>query len=221
MRNIKFSTGEYYHIYNRGVEKRKIFLDESDYFRFLVGVKEFSEYIKFESKPCEKNCAMKPIGSENSNIIVVCYCLMPNHFHFIIQQLRDGGITDFMHRLSTGYAMYFNRKYDRTGVLFQGVFKAKHIAEDSYILHLSRYIHQNPLEISGEDIDNKSSRGFIETYKWSSLRSYLDRNKPCVFKLNREIILGQFKNINEYRDFVLDFEAKPPQGEALYDCMKA
>ena len=128
MRNIQFISGEYYHIFNRGNNKRAIFLDKYDLNRFFLSMREFN--------------TDKPIGSiyersfrkEESGLIkdkkivdFICYCLNPNHFHFAIKQVGDNGIIKFMHRLGTGYTKYFNQKYENSGALFQGRYKAKHI----------------------------------------------------------------------------------------------
>lgn len=138
---------------------------------------------------------------------IVCYCLMPNHFHLVLRQLIDGGIHKFMHKLATGYAMYFNRKYDRTGILFEGPFKAIPIKEDEYLTHLLRYIHLNPVDLVEPEWkengikDWESANKFLENYRWSSYMDYIGKhNFPSI--LNREPLGWYFKTPEEYKDFV-------------------
>jgi len=208
---MEYFTGEYYHIYNRGVEKRNIFLDGADYFRFILGAREFNcvapvcnlyrfrDPLVLEVKNIEKK---KPI------VKFVCYALMPNHFHFIVQQVENGGISKFMQKLGTGYTKYFNKRYKRNGVLFQGVFKAKHISTDEYLLHLSRYIHLNPLGLLRDKWmlkgvkDKDRVYNFLIQYKWHSLPFWLE-DRPNLIKLYPAIILNQFSSRLYYKDFLL------------------
>lgn len=119
-----FQKNSYYHVYNRGNRKQNIFLSHRDYTRFLKKTKEYKD--KF-------------------GVTILCYCLMPNHFHFLLRQDTDVPLTTFMLRLGTSYAKYFNIKYEEVGSLFQDRFRAKLIETDAYLLELSRYIHRNPL----------------------------------------------------------------------------
>lgn len=185
MRRIILSTGEHYHLYNRGVEKRDIFLDGADYHRFLTILDNFRH------RDQEKN-------GDEPLVSIVCYCLMPNHFHLIVQQKTDGGISKFIQRVSTGYTMYFNKRYERTGVLFQGKFKAKYIENDQYLLHLARYIHLNPLEMLTEKKD-KDSFVQLRNYEWSSFSAYSGLVNRSTVHLDKSIIMSQFKND---RDFI-------------------
>lgn len=187
MRKVKFVNGEFYHIFNRGTDKRTIFTDKYDFERFLEGMNEFN--------------SIKPIGSlyENSfrdqlrtrepklvNIIV--YCLNPNHFHLILEQKRDGGLSNFLQKLGGGYANYFNAKHKRLGTLFQGRFKSKHIDSNTYLLHLSAYVNLN----------NKVHKIKNQNFR-SSWDEYIEESKVNLCKSN--IILDQFKNQEEYRAF--------------------
>jgi putative transposase len=205
MRKIKFSIGEYYHVYNRGVEKRDIFLENADYLKFLHSVKDSNSLTKtaflklYDFQP--QSQVMLSTRYENL-VEIICYCLMPNHFHLIIKQKVDGGISKFMHKLSTAYTMYFNLKYKRTGVLLQGPFKAKHIEGDQYLLHLSRYIHLNPLEIINGD--NVQSVSFTKKYRWSSLQFYLDSKQRCLIRLKMEILINSFKSELEFANFTFN-----------------
>ena len=142
MRKVKFVNGEFYHIFNRGVDKRNIVMDEKDSERFLQGLVEFN--------------TREPIGSiyENSFldkikgkplVNIICYCLNPNHFHLVLEQVVENGISLFMKSVSLGYAKYFNNKYGRSGALFEGRFKVKHIDDNNYLLHTSAYVNLNDM----------------------------------------------------------------------------
>jgi putative transposase len=190
MRKVQLVNNEFYHIYNRGVEKRNIFNNERDYYRFI-----FQMYACNIGSPVnsifrkEINFAAKNIlkGEEvNEGLIIerhaplvdiLVFCLMKNHFHFILQQRVKGGISKFMQKLGTAYTMYFNLSNERSGSLFQGQFKAIHIDNENYLLHLSRYIHLNPLDFIEPQWREKGVRDwkkatqFLNNF-WSS--SYLD-----------------------------------------------
>lgn len=145
----------FYHVYNRGVEKRKIFLDQQDYSVLLSYLKTYIEpknkedlYKIFTSPNStwkEKDRANKELHLKNyhGELELVCYSLMPNHFHFLFKQITPV-LNSFMNSLGTRYSMYFNKKYRRSGVLFQDVYKAVEIKSEEQLLHLSRYIHLNP-----------------------------------------------------------------------------
>lgn len=192
-RNVSFGNGEFYHIYNRGSDKRDIFIQPRDYKRF----RQTFYYYQFSGpKPKFANFtksrldSFKPaLGSELVEII--CYCLMPNHFHFLVRQLRDNGVSIFMSQLINSYTKYFNTKYKRIGALLQGSFKAVHIGSDEQLIHLSRYIHLNPV-VSG--IVKKP-----EGYQWSSYLKYLGQiNVFC----NPTQVLNFFPSAQKYREFV-------------------
>ncbi len=172
MRKIDFTNQEYYHIYNRGVDKRDIFLDEDDFVRFLNYMKQIanSDSALFHS------------------VEFICYCLNPNHFHFILKQLRENGISEFMHFLATAYTMYFNTKYQRNGSLFQGPFKAIEIKSFEDLLWLSVYVNTNA-QIHGI-IEDASQ------YPWCSYPGYLGIKDDNL--CNKDIIL---KEVKDYRKF--------------------
>jgi putative transposase len=179
MRKVPYVNDEYYHIYNRGVEKRKIFISESDYKRFLFILNAFNTTESTENltRSQQKN----ERGSTSFRLVEIEeYCLMPNHFHLLLRQLKDGGISKFLQKVITGYTMYFNTKYDRTGVLFQGRHKSKHVDRESYLDWLRLYIHLNPLDLYIKDWKEKgipklkinSSIDFLNQYKWVSCDDY-------------------------------------------------
>ena len=194
----------YYHVYNRGVADTKIFLDDQDY-------KVFLHYL-------EKYLDSSSQHSLAKNIKLLAYCLMPNHFHLFCLQLTKDGITKLIRALSTSYVMYFNRKYDRLGTLFQGIFKAAHIDQDSYFLHISRYIHLNPQKTTPD----------WRNYPYSSYSVYM--GKKNVSWIDPAPVLNFFtesKNNNtilpqkhfSYKSFVEDFStnSKDEIGELSID----
>ncbi len=194
-RLVPLVTGEFYHIYNRGTEKRKIFTQPRDYKRFL---KTFYYYQFLGPKPSFSKFAISDLQifkpKLNEKIVeIICYCLMPNHFHFLIRQLKDGGITKFMSQISNSYTKYFNTKYTRVGALLQGSFKSVLIESEEQLLHLSRYIHLNPI-VSG-------LVELLDEYTYSSYSEYVQGvNLYC----NLDEILGYFNSNKEYIEFVED-----------------
>lgn len=183
-----------YHVFNRGVAKLPIFTDRRDYNRFLETIyyyqfqgpkPQFSQLNRFKDFKFDKN---KKI------VEVFCYCLMPNHYHFLIKQIEANGISEFISKLSNSYTKYFNTKYDRVGPLLQGQFKAVRIEYDEQLVHVSRYIHLNPIaSFLVKD---------LKEYQWSSYPSYigLQVDKICT----SEFILSMFKTKQKYEQFVLD-----------------
>lgn len=156
-----YVAGGYYHLYNRGVEKREIFLDAQDYKTLLYFLKQYLQPPSLEG--------LKPFRQKSlaGEISLLAYCLMPNHFHFLVRQSAKDGITKLMNRIGTNYGMYFNKRYERVGSLFQGVYKAVLIDNEARLLHLSRYIHINPY-----GIENRSF-GKLVDYPYSSYGDYL------------------------------------------------
>ena len=176
IRKTSFAPGEFYHIYNRGNDKREIFHDQWDYAHFLKILNLFNRKenlcLRYESG----NFFIPNLKTEL--VSIGAYCLMPNHFHLLISEKEEGGISRFMQKISTGYVMYYNQKYNRTGSLFEGKFKSKHIGDDRYFKYLFSYVHLNPIKLiepkwKTEGIkDNKKALEFLETYRYSSYRKY-------------------------------------------------
>lgn len=191
MRKINFVEGEFYHIYNRGVDKRKIFSDKYDLKRFFKSMSEFNT-IKPIGSIFENSFRRKREGTRDRQLIqFVAYCINPNHFHFILSEKEKDGIKKFMQRLGTGYTMYFNEKYKRSGALFQGRFKSNHIDSNEYLLHASAYVNLNNL------IHKYNKNDFV----MSSWNEYVNNEyKFCT----KEIVLGQFKNRLKYKKFAQD-----------------
>lgn len=192
-RIIPFVTGEIYHIYNRGTEKRTIFEDRRDYQRFLKTLR----YYQLQG-PKPKLSHFFPyqnfkLNSANKIVEILAYCLMPNHFHLLIKQIKDGGITEFITKTSLSFTKYYNKKYTRVGPLLQGQFKAVLIESDEQLLHISRYIHLNPLA--------SFLVGDLNWYEWSSYKEYATQTEGICSK---EAIQNYFKFPREYQQFILD-----------------
>jgi REP element-mobilizing transposase RayT len=185
MRNINFSEGEFYHIFNRGVDKRNIFKTSNDLARFIEGLS------KFNTPDSIGNIDRGHSTSTDPKLVeFIAYCLNPNHYHFIIRQTQEKGIERFMHKIGMGYAKYFNTKYKRSGALFQGKFKAVHIKSNTQLLHVSAYVNLN----------NRVHRYPQTTHYISSWNEYLGKNKfenLCT----KNVILDQFRNKLEYKKF--------------------
>jgi putative transposase len=152
-----FINDELYHVYNRGVEKRDIFMDEADRYRFVHNLYEFNDENPASNVSYyfdKRSGTVQPIihkgrrESRNPLVDILVFTLMPNHFHLLLRQKKENGISRFMQKLGTGYSMYFNKKHERVGGLFQGKFKAVHVNEEAHFIHLPHYIHTNPLELN-------------------------------------------------------------------------
>ena len=208
MRKTKFQNDYYYHIYNRGVDKRDIFIDEKDYARFLISMREFNTTEVIDSlyrlKQLRAKVASKSLQiskadcsdleatlAATSLVKIVCYALLPNHFHILLKQTTENGISKFMHKLGMGYTFYFNTKHNRSGSLFQGTFKSIEAKTDGYLWKLSCYINGNP-EI------HKISKA--ENYQWSSYQDYLGLRSGTI--CDKNVILRDFENIKEYKKLV-------------------
>ena len=196
MRKIKFTNDEYYHIFNRGVEKRDIFSDKSDLDRFFQSMDEFNTLSPIGSiyaASFHKNKQVTNLIDRPERLVsFICYCLNPNHYHFILQQITGRGIEKFMHRLGLGYTNYFNKKYRRSGSLFQGTFKANHIDSNDYLLYASAYVNLNN---KVHQIGNKPFE--------SSWKEYVKENGQSIF-CDKKIILNQFANSENYKAFAED-----------------
>jgi len=179
IRKVKFVEGEYYHIYNRGNSKQKIFHDEEDYLRFiaLMYISNTSQKFDFYNLNRNKDFSIYNLETKDQYVSIGAYCLMPNHFHILITEKIEGGISNFMQKLSTAYAMYYNKKYERSGSLFEGKFKSKHIDKDNYFKYLFSYVHLNPIKLIQKDWKEKGIKNkkeaieYLNKYKYSS---YLD-----------------------------------------------
>lgn len=189
----EYAENSYYHVYNRGVAKQNIFLDDQDY-------KTFLSYLKiYLTKPDDENLTVFPsrkLKNYYQELILLSYCLLPNHFHLFVFQKDPNTMSSFLQSIITKYSMYFNKKYKRVGPVFQGRYKAVMVKNENQFIYLSKYIHKNPLDIftSGSD---------LEVYRYSSYLNYLGKiNQTWVDTTD---ILSYFSKTNagsSYKNFV-------------------
>ncbi|MFC1734209.1 transposase [candidate division KSB1 bacterium] len=206
---------EFYHLLNRGVDKRDIFLDDQDRFRFIHDLFEFND-----TSPANRNMrrstqmldVRRPtfdIGSDVRReprellVKVHAFCMMPNHYHLLVSPLVENGVSLFMKKLNGGYAKYFNEKYERTGALFQGKYKSVLVDTDAHFLHIPYYIHFNPLDIEMYEWRERGLKTFntaqkyLQKYRWSSHLDYLGiKNFPSVTQ--RDVLLDFFEGEKGY-----------------------
>lgn len=188
-RKVSFATGEIYHVYNRGVEQRSVSRDKKDFKRFL-------DIANYYSRERSIRYSLSSYAESNKKpqrlIEIICYSLMPNHFHLLVKQCKDGGISKFLRIVLNSYTKYFNTKNKRTGHLFQGTFKAVHVSTDEQLLHVSRYVHLNPLVAGIVNVP--------KSYEWSSHKQYLEKSE----QISSKVVLSFFKNPRDYEKFVND-----------------
>jgi REP element-mobilizing transposase RayT len=212
------ATGEWYHCYTRGVDKRTVFESPQDYDRFLVHlfVANQTKNIRVSDLADTRLLAVlaNPLFTEKVPLVELgAYSLMPNHAHFIVKEIRDGGIATFMQKVFTGYTMYFNNKNQRTGALFSGTFKSKHISDDRYLKQVTPYVLLNPAELfesrwktggfSIESIEEK-----LLSYPYSSLPEFVGHSRP-----HRIIINNSMK---EYFDKIPSFSSMLRTAQEYY-----
>jgi putative transposase len=209
-RKLDFSTDEYYHVYNRGVEKREIFLNDGDEERFIRLL-----YLANSTKPFVfrdvQNLPLSQIRRGDLRTSIGAYCLMPNHFHLLVRETQEGGISTFMEKLTTGYSMYFNKKYKRVGPLFQGRFKARHVNNDNYLKYLFAYIHLNPLKIIDADwkekgiTDPRKAKEYLNKYPYSSYDDFLGNRRPERVILNKVTFPEYFETVHDFEEYLEDW----------------
>lgn len=202
-RRLVFTNGYWYHVFNRGIEGRPIFLSDRDYKRFI----SILSYYQYENVPMrysffiqlsfeKQKRALIALKEHDKQVTVASYCLMPNHFHLLIRQNSDDAIRSFMRDVENSFSKYFNTKNTRIGPLFQGVFKAVFVETDEQLLHVSRYIHINPYVSSLVPFHG------VFTYPWSSLRFYDTGTGSSLVETDH--ISGLFPSASMYRKFVID-----------------
>lgn len=183
IRKISFASGEYYHIYNRGNSKQKIFQGKEDYMHFVGLLYVCNQNGNFKSDNLNKNQGLFSVEINDQIVQIGAYCLMPNHFHILITTNEGNAISKFMLKLTTAYAMYYNKKYKRTGSLFEGKFKVEHASSDRYLKYLFSYIHLNPIKLIDSKWKKKGIRDkskaikYLQEYKFSSYLDYLGENR--------------------------------------------
>ncbi len=211
-RKISFVPGEFYHLYNRGTDKRIIFTCYNDFNRFVVLLYlcNSDKSVDIDGKLREGRTFPELLGVDRGEQLVdiVAYCLMPNHFHLLIHERNENGISMFMKKLSTAYSMYFNNKYDRSGALFEGRFKAKHVDNDNYLKYLLSYIHLNPVKLidlkwkENGITDKIKAKDFLNEYKYSSYMDYVGIKRKEKAILNISSLPEYFETHKEFEGFV-------------------
>lgn len=202
-RTVPFISNQVYHVFNRSIACLPIFIEKSDYrrvlslinyYRFSKPSLRFSHYKRLSAKQ-KMEFEKSFMVNESSMLEILAYCIMPNHFHFLLKPKVDNAVSDFMRNLQNSYSKYFNTKRKRTGSLFQFMFKAVRMETDQQLLHVSRYIHLNP--VTSYLIEIKD----LENYEWSSFKDYVFNTGSFI---NKEMVLGSFKSSQEYEKFVFD-----------------
>lgn len=203
-RKMQFSNDEYHHAFNRGVDKRDIFLETKDYDRFLLSMNllndtndglmiEWRDYKKSNPEKSLNDFLKVPFRERDPLVEILAYCLNPNHYHLILKQITDKGIERFMHKIGTSHTKYFNMKNKRSGALFQGNFKSANIDSNEYLLYLSVYVNKN-----------NSIHGYNKNDNWpySSLLDYLGKRNDSLVNVNTNTVLGQFRKLEDYKEFM-------------------
>ena len=234
MRKVKFEEGKFYHIYNRGVEKRIIFMNDNDKWRFLQALFLFNDenstlnllwQLEREKGKVHfgilKNFLKDKIKEREPLVKILADCLMPNHYHLILEEIKENGISRFMQKLGTGYTMYFNKKYNRVGSLFQGPFKAKLVDKELYLRYLLIYINIiNPGELIKPDLRKENINNieeiilFAENYPWSTNREYLNKRNSIITE--KGIFNDFFPDPGSYLEFAKNVVADKKYADISY-----
>ena len=204
----QISTDLIYHVLNRGVDKRTIFLDKTDHYRFVHDLFEFNdENLTFNSRYSFSHNSIdigrRYIKPRKLLVDILAFCLMPNHYHLLIKPRGDNSLSAFMKKLNMGYAKYFNQKYERKGTLFEGRYKSVPIKNEAHFIHIPYYIHFNPLDLVSPEWRNRelksreNAMNFLNSYRWSSHLDYLGKNNfPSVTQ--RGFLMKMFDGPKEY-----------------------
>jgi len=206
-RKVIFANDEIYHVFNRGVEKRPTFTNKREldralltlnYYRFVKPPIKLSRFLTLPEP--QKAQLIESIETTYPKLVeILVFCFMPNHFHFLLKQKTENGISIFAANFTNSYTRYFNSKEERIGPLFQGLFKAVRVESDEQLMHVSRYIHLNPVSSFLIKADE------LEEYRWSSYSEYLSTELSQL--ILKEQVLGLFSKSNpnkKYKEFVLD-----------------
>ena len=205
-------SGEIYHIVIRAVEGLKLFRDQKDLLRMIHDLFEFND----ENATSWQHRKYSENGSRNIKerkllVEILAFCLMPNHVHLLVRQLKDGGISKFMRKIGAGYGIYYNNRYKRKGHVFQGKYRMVHIKNDKQLITVFVYIHTNPVAIispnwkeEGIKEDFKKVVNYLENYRWSSYPDYLGR-RNFLSLTNRWFLLKILGGVDEVQRFVNDW----------------
>ena len=222
MRKFKFEKGEIYHIYNRGVEKRDIFKDDNDRWRFLQGLFLFNDEkttanLLWQMERDRGRVTFRVLkeffAKEKRNreplVRIMVDCLMPNHFHLLLEEIKKNGISRFMQKLGTGYTRYFNNKYQRVGSLFQGTFKAALVNDEAYLKYLLAYINViNPGELAEPNLKETGIKSvekitrFVDGFLWGTHQEYSEKRESII--IEKGLLDEFFPDGRKYRQFIED-----------------
>lgn len=211
---------ELVHILNRGVDKRKIFLDKQDHFRFIHDLFEFNDKnstnnLNFYFKNNTIDVGRRYIKERERKprkllVDILAFCLMPNHYHLLVSPRIENGVALFIKKLNGGYAKYFNIKHERSGALFQGKYKRIIIKDEAHFIHLPYYIHLNPLDLIApewreRELNNfTKAMKFLDSYRWSSHLDYFGKNNfPSI--TNRKLLLDFFEGQSGYKNKIKEW----------------
>ena len=215
-RKNPFLEGEIYHIFNRGVEKRDIFNSTKDYERFIENLINFNneepaqnKYYRDKQSNDQNSYEVGPRKNSDKKLVeIIAYCLLPNHYHLLIKETREGGITEFMRKMGTGYTMYFNKKNERVGPLFQGKFKSTLIENEPQFFYIPQYIHLNALDLISPETTTGSKTqelvDFVENYRWSSAHFFTKEKHDDVISplLVKELYGPKDDRTNALRELI-------------------
>lgn len=204
LRKVPLISGQIYHVFNRSLDKRPIFTN-THYSRRALETLSFYQYDSLPVKlsyfikwsQFRKNQLLRELITPNNNLVsILCFCLMPNHFHLLLRQEKDQGISKFVGQFQNSFSKYYNTREERGGHVFSGQFKAVRIETDDQLIHVARYIHLNPYtSFVIKDINS------LVKYPWSSFGQYISKTGGLC---NPEIILSHFKNRGEYQKHIFD-----------------
>ena len=209
---------ELFHVLNRGVDKRKIYLDDKDYFRFIHDLFEFNDKNSANSTwwhfHQSHDVGRREIKKKRELLVDIhAFCLMPNHYHLLLSPKIENGIPLFMKKINGGFAKYFNLKNERTGTLFEGRYKSVAVVNDAHLTRLPYYIHLNPLDLhspewrEGKIANPDKAINFLENYRWSSYLDYIGKkNFPSV--INKSFLSGVIGNVDNYKKETLEWVNK-------------
>lgn len=213
-RNIQFAPGEYYHIYNRGVDKNKIFFSQGDwkYFQRLLFLRNDADGHLRPQRCRDKK--LNEINNFTPLVDIQAYALLPNHFHLLLSERETGGITTYMKRLSTSYAMYMNTKYNRSGPLMCRPFRAKHVDSDTYMRWVISYIHLNPVEYLQPDWEEEGIEAVdglhqhLLEYPYSSYRDYYGPERDESLIINKSSLPFFISDLEDPQKMLAEYREK-------------
>lgn len=221
IRRTSFALGEWYHCYGRGVDKRVVFTTKNDYERFLQSLYlcNAEDAIRRDDLQNKSNQEIFETSRNGVLVGIGAYCLMPNHFHLLLQEKTEGGISRFMQKVGTAYTMYFNIKNDHVGGMFVKPFRSKHVSEDRYFRHVAQYLHLNPAELfvpgwkQGKVNNLKNLEKQLKNYPYSSFAIYTGMKLP-----EKEIVDSEAFNL--LRDTMPPISKVIAEASAYYQELK-